>query len=171
MNANPNPAITKVIRATNQNEARPIDSFSLFVNLLILPAFTDLQVFWKRKIPQKSNGKLPAATGSACVQNGTTGTSLHAGSKAMGTFTFYIGRLKGALTHFIPLLAAGKTVSLSKKEAPVFHKPHVGHYMAIFSNFWQFWHSRMCFTPLPLPVPLSRSDRKTWNRVPPNRQH
>ncbi len=135
VDTDPNSAIAKIIGATNQAKSRPIDSFSLIVDLLVLPTFAEMQIFWKRKIPQKSNGKLPTSTSSACVQNGPPGPSFHAGPEAMGTFAFYIGRLKGALTHFIPLLVAGKTVSLSGKEAPVFHKPHVG---PLYGNLLKF---------------------------------
>ncbi len=164
MNANSNPTITKIIGATNQTKARPIDSLSLFVDLLVLPTLTKLQVFWKRKIPQKSNSELSTPTGPACIQNSTTGPSFHAGPKAMGTFTFYIRRLKGALAHFIPLLAAGKTVSLSKKKHPFF----TNHTLATRWRSSQIpgnWGIIKCTSYHCLYLfPLSRLDRITWDR-------
>jgi hypothetical protein len=105
MDTDSNPIISQFIGTENQREPFAMPTRSLPVYLIKLPALTKQGCFREFKSRQRYlSGETLTPFSTTSIQNCTTGTSRHPGTKSMGTFTLDITGLKSTFTHYLLLV-------------------------------------------------------------------
>jgi len=105
VNTDSDPVITKIIGTENQRKTFAVTTFPLSVHRIKLPSLTKQGCFREFKPRQlQLSGKTLTAFSATGIENCTTGTGGHSGTKPMGTFTLNITRLKSTFTHHLLLV-------------------------------------------------------------------
>ena len=105
MDTDSNSVISQFIGTENQSEPFAMPTRSLPVYLIKLPALTKQGCFREFKPRQRYlSGETLTPFGTTGIQDCTTSTGRHPGTKSMGTLTFDITGLKGTFTHCLLLI-------------------------------------------------------------------
>jgi len=99
------PVVSQFIGTENQREAFSMPALSLPIHRIKLPTLTNQGCFREFKPRQRQlSGKTLTTFGTTGIENCTTCTGGHSGTKSMGTLPFNITGLKSTFTHHLLLV-------------------------------------------------------------------